>query len=110
MLHALTDIPSCYNNCPSDPRADGANSQVTVYCRNASLYSTTAKMPTLTATSSLSQATDDSTTTTSSTGMSPSSTDTFTNEEPDNNGGPGEFVINTGGVLMAVAAVVAAVL
>lgn len=40
----LTRIPrSCYNNCPNDPRASPARGQVTNFCANAAVYGTKAK-------------------------------------------------------------------
>jgi hypothetical protein len=100
---------SCFNNCPNDPRAPSFQNQVTIFCTNASLYgskaakatkATTAPVagaPSPTADATVSAATNSVTPTTSGARNTPT-------------GGAGELALNTGGVLLAVAGVVAAVL
>lgn len=48
-----SDILTCFNNCPNDPRLAGVRSTQSAYCANASAYpSSTAIVPTNTASSS----------------------------------------------------------
>ncbi|KAL6415104.1 hypothetical protein AUP68_01649 [Ilyonectria robusta] len=103
--------PSCYNNCPNDPRGASAQNQVTVNCANASIYSTTSKKSTKTAaaasgaseTSTTAAAADASATESSATAIQSSSPSATGNAA-------GDLARNTGGVLLAVAGVVAALL
>ncbi|ROT41187.1 hypothetical protein SODALDRAFT_376889, partial [Sodiomyces alkalinus F11] len=41
--HGAEAIATCYNNCPSDPRANAARGQVTIHCQNASIHGTAAR-------------------------------------------------------------------
>lgn len=104
---------SCYNSCPNDPRAASAKSEVTVRCQNASLYGTTTKA-TKTG-SSESSATADSATATGTDEAEESSSDaaasvTESAASPDNTNSAADLARNTGGLLLAVAGVVAAIL
>lgn len=94
--------PSCFNNCPNDPRQGSFQNQQVIFCTNASLYQSKA---TPVATGSGAHATPTATSqgagTTTATGAAPASSKT---------GAAGELVMNTGGVLLAVAGAVAAVL
>lgn len=100
--------PSCYNNCPNDSRGASAQNQVTVNCANASIYSTTSKKSTKTASaaseSSTSAAAADASATESSATAIQSSSPSATGNAA------GDLARNTGGLLLAVAGVVAALL
>ncbi|KAH8699763.1 hypothetical protein BGZ61DRAFT_451275 [Ilyonectria robusta] len=108
---AYQSIATCYNNCPNDPRGASAQNQVTVNCANASIYSTTSKKSTKTAaaasgaseTSTTAAAADASATESSATAIQSSSPSATGNAA-------GDLARNTGGVLLAVAGVVAALL
>ncbi|KFA66406.1 hypothetical protein S40285_01295 [Stachybotrys chlorohalonatus IBT 40285] len=111
-------VATCYNNCPNDSRAHDANNLVTIHCQNASLYGT--RTATRTATSSATAATDAAATTTDDadeteddadeTSQSTSGTATSSAEGADNTGAAADLARNTGGVLLAVAGAVAALL
>ncbi|KAF7554197.1 hypothetical protein G7046_g6877 [Stylonectria norvegica] len=115
---AYEAVATCYNNCPHDPRASDAQSQVKIFCANASIYGTTTKT-TKTASSGSSRTTVDAATTTSSSegeddkssaSTSVSSTATRSADNTSSTGGAAELALNVGGVLLAVAGVVAGVL
>ncbi|KAH7149516.1 hypothetical protein B0J13DRAFT_606637 [Dactylonectria estremocensis] len=103
---AYQAVRTCYNNCPNDSRASSVDNQVTVYCQQASLYATTATVATKTSTSSKSATADasDSTATESSATAIESSTPSSTDNAA------ADLARNTGGLLLAVAGVVAALL
>ncbi|KAF7547098.1 hypothetical protein G7Z17_g7955 [Cylindrodendrum hubeiense] len=103
---AYQAIATCYNNCPSDSRASSAQNDVTVYCNNASLYASTNTAATKTAASSKTasaDAADSSATESSATAIESSTPSTTDNAAAD-------LARNTGGVLLAVAGVIAALL
>ncbi|KAH7011767.1 hypothetical protein EDB80DRAFT_712704 [Ilyonectria destructans] len=105
---AYQSIATCYNNCPNDPRGASAQNQVTVNCANASIYSTTSKKSTKTAAaaseaSTTAAAADASATESSATAIQSSSPSATGNAAAD-------LARNTGGLLLAVAGVVAALL
>ncbi|KAM0287237.1 hypothetical protein ACHAQH_000551 [Verticillium albo-atrum] len=124
MCAASEAIATCFNNCPNDTRGATYRSQVTVNCQNASLYGTAARhaatatdtdttnaatqTPATTSDSDAADSTDSPTTT-----GGQSATGTFvqnTDETDSPNVGVAQLARNTGGLLLAVAGVVAAVL
>ncbi|KAG7121319.1 hypothetical protein HYQ45_012011 [Verticillium longisporum] len=118
MCAASEAISTCFNNCPKDTRGATYRSQVTVNCQNASLYGTaarhaaTATDKTTTATRTPSATTADATDSPTTTGGQ-SATGTFvqnTDETGSPNVGVAQLARHTGGLLLAVAGVVAAVL
>lgn len=81
-----------------------------MYCAQASLYNTkTTITQTWTSTSTSSESISIATATTTD-GSSASNTVAFTADQPTNTGGAGELVINAGGVMLAFAGVMGAVL
>ncbi|KAK7407916.1 hypothetical protein QQX98_009927 [Neonectria punicea] len=108
---AYESIATCYNNCPSDSRAAANAQQVSSNCANASIYSSTKTKATKTGSSAESTADAEVTTAAASESDSataiessgPASTTTTDNAAAD-------LARNTGGVLIAVAAVVVAML
>ncbi|KAK8069483.1 hypothetical protein PG994_006099 [Apiospora phragmitis] len=112
-----TAIMTCFNNCPNDTRAASYANSKQLYCMNASLYSS--QTATATTTGSTSAPVSAAATTTSAaaagtdkvgaaaTGASSSagakSTDAAKN-------GVAEVLSNTSGLMLAVAAIIAAVL
>lgn len=109
---AYQAIATCYNNCPDDPRGASAQNQVTVNCANASIYSTTSKKSTKTA-AAASGASETATTTAAAADASAteSSATAIQSSSPSATGNAaGDLARNTGGVLLAVAGVVAALL
>lgn len=117
---AYQAVATCYNNCPKDSRAAPAQGQVTIYCQQASLYGSAAMRKTqsvVSATGSASAAVASNSasataaaTGTSASGSSASSTASASSSSSSANIGVGQLARNTGGVLLAVAGVVAAVL
>ncbi|KAK2029357.1 hypothetical protein LX32DRAFT_639215 [Colletotrichum zoysiae] len=110
-------VATCYNNCPKDSRAAPAQGEVTIYCQQASLYgsaalrSKTEAAAAATATGSGVASVSASATPTSTAAddaASTSSSSATASSTP--NMGVGQLARNTGGVLLAVAGVVAAVL
>ncbi|KAK1543341.1 hypothetical protein CPAR01_03974 [Colletotrichum paranaense] len=117
---AYQAVATCYNNCPKDSRAAPAQGQVTIYCQQASLYGSAAMRKTqsvVSATGSASAAVASNSasataaaTGTSASGSSASATASASSSSSSANIGVGQLARNTGGVLLAVAGVVAAVL
>ncbi|KAF5620999.1 phospholipase d1 [Fusarium sp. NRRL 52700] len=101
-------VATCFNNCPDDPRASSAQSQVQVNCQQASLYGTATKA---TKTSS-STATADASDATASGSDAPDATSSATESaaSAENTNNAADKARNTAGVLLAVAGVVAAIL
>ncbi|KAJ0387885.1 hypothetical protein COL922a_001437 [Colletotrichum nupharicola] len=109
---AYQAVATCYNNCPNDARASSAQNQVTIFCQQASLYGSAAQRKTASAASSGSATAavaSNSATATPTTGSSASATASVSATSTPNLG-VGQLARNTGGVLLAVAGVVAAVL
>ncbi|KAH6985843.1 hypothetical protein BKA56DRAFT_613264 [Ilyonectria sp. MPI-CAGE-AT-0026] len=107
---AYQSIATCYNNCPNDPRGASAQNQVTVNCANASIYSTTSKKSTKTA-AAASGASETSTAAAADASATESSATAIQSSSPSATGNAaGDLARNTGGVLLAVAGVVAALL
>ncbi|KAK1984867.1 hypothetical protein LZ30DRAFT_710364 [Colletotrichum cereale] len=113
---AYQAVATCYNNCPKDPRASPAQSQVTVFCQQASLYgsaalrSKTEAAIAATATGSKVASVSATATATSTASEDAASTTSSATASSTPNMGVGQLARNTGGVLLAVAGVVAAVL
>jgi cobalamin biosynthesis Mg chelatase CobN len=120
---AYQAVATCYNNCPNDVSAPSAQNQVKIFCQNASLYGTaaqasktaaadkseetgsltTANLPA--STTSDKEESDESTSSTKS-GASP----TESADSPEGTGAGANLARNTGGLLLAVAGVVVAML
>ncbi|KAK1700409.1 hypothetical protein BDP55DRAFT_722948 [Colletotrichum godetiae] len=116
---AYQAVATCYNNCPKDSRASPAQNQVTIFCQQASLYGSAAMRKTQSVVSATGSATGavasasasaTAATGTSASGSSASSTASASSSSSTANMGVGQLARNTGGVLLAVAGVVAAVL
>lgn len=113
---AAQSILTCYNNCPNDPRGNDAKGQVQIYCDNASIHGSKAMASRTTA--AVATATDETTvasnvaTTTKSGASKETATGTATGSAAaaTTTNAAAEMIRNTGGVLLAVAGVVAAVL
>ncbi|KAK2004152.1 hypothetical protein LX36DRAFT_477262 [Colletotrichum falcatum] len=109
-------VATCYNNCPNDSRAAPAQSQVTIFCQQASLYgsaamrSKTEAAAAATATGSGVASVSASATPTSTAADDAATTSSSATASSTPNMGVGQLARNTGGVLLAVAGVVAAVL
>ncbi|KAH6899989.1 hypothetical protein B0T10DRAFT_600317 [Thelonectria olida] len=101
LCSAYQAVATCYNNCPNDPRASDAESQVKIYCQNASLYGTrsTVKTQTWHASTTAAEATATDADSEDSTGTATKSAATATNS--DNSAA--DLARNTGGILLAVA-------
>ncbi|KAF3809251.1 hypothetical protein GCG54_00011447 [Colletotrichum gloeosporioides] len=108
---AYQAVATCYNNCPNDARASSAQNQVTIFCQQASLYGSAAQRKTASVASGSATAAvaSNSATATPTTGSSASATASVSATSTPNLG-VGQLARNTGGVLLAVAGVVAAVL
>ncbi|KAM0333216.1 hypothetical protein ACHAQA_001876 [Verticillium albo-atrum] len=122
MCAASQAVATCFNNCPDDTRGATYRTQVTVNCQNASLYGTAARhAATATDTTTTSAATQTAATTSADANATdaPTASDgqpatgTFvqnTDETDEPNMGVAQLARNTGGLLLAVAGVVAAML
>ena len=113
----ITSLHSCYNNCPNDPRASSAQSQVTIYCAQASAHpsATTAKPAASSsmteeavASGSGSPATTKGSKPTVTLHNNKASSSSTASNNPQSTGSAAELVRNTGGALLAVAGVIAA--
>ncbi|KAH7326022.1 hypothetical protein B0I35DRAFT_457365 [Stachybotrys elegans] len=105
-------VATCYNNCPNDSRATDANNLVTIHCQNAELYGTRTTAS-ATASASVSRVTDaaaEVTSGSSETEEEGSASQTTSSEGPEDTGAAGNLARNTGGVLLAVAGAVVALL
>ncbi|KAF4446926.1 phospholipase d1 protein [Fusarium austroafricanum] len=101
-------VATCFNNCPDDPRASSAQSQVKINCQQASLYGTATKA-TKTSSHTATAASSDATATDSDAAdATASATESAASAENTNNAA--DKARNTAGVLLAVAGVVAAIL
>ncbi|TDZ39786.1 hypothetical protein C8035_v002210 [Colletotrichum spinosum] len=113
---AYQAVATCYNNCPNDVRASPAQGQVTTFCTQASLYGSAAARKTASvasASASAAVASNSATATAATASASDdaaSSTASASSATSTPNLGVGQLARNTGGVLLAVAGVVAAVL
>ncbi|KAI5462526.1 hypothetical protein BGZ63DRAFT_216429 [Mariannaea sp. PMI_226] len=110
LCDAYQAIATCYNNCPNDPRVGTAESQVKIYCQNASLYGTrtVAKATSTASTDSDSEATETSDAT--ATDEDSTATATKSAAATHSSNSAADLARNTGGILLAVAGVVAAML
>ncbi|KAH7030754.1 uncharacterized protein B0I36DRAFT_113605 [Microdochium trichocladiopsis] len=106
-----TAIVSCFDNCPTDSRASSFGNNKQLYCLNASLYATTTSVAVPTGTQSSGS---NAAQTTSASGVQQTSASASTSSTvPSPTGAPGaaaNLAVSAGGILAAVAAVVAAVL
>ncbi|KAF6813015.1 hypothetical protein CSOJ01_04848 [Colletotrichum sojae] len=110
---AYQSVATCYNNCPKDSRASPAQNQVTIFCQQASLYGSKAQQKTATPSGSATAAVASNAATatpSATTGEDAASTTASVSPTSTPNLGVGQLARNTGGVLLAVAGVVAAVL
>ncbi|KAL2758145.1 hypothetical protein ACRALDRAFT_1061371 [Sodiomyces alcalophilus JCM 7366] len=127
--HAAEAIATCYNNCPSDPRASSARGQVTIHCQNASIHGTAARAA-ATSTGSVADATDSAAATATPTSSSDDDDEDDDEDEAsqasasasasasssagadsdDETAGVAQLARNTGVLLLAVAGAVAATL
>ncbi|KAM0429361.1 hypothetical protein ACHAPT_006579 [Fusarium lateritium] len=107
---AYEAIATCFNNCPDDSRASSAQSQVKVYCQQASLYGTKTKAVSKTATAETETTGSADATATDADAAEETGTSTESASSPDNTNNAADLARNTGGVLLAVAGVVAAML
>jgi len=108
----LTKQPSCFNNCPDDNRKATYEGQRQIFCGYASQYpSSTSKpfsaplsaTPSVPTTSADSAAAEETTTSSTATSTGSAASASKTNSAAD-------LALNAGGILAAVAGVVAAVL
>ncbi|KAK6851172.1 hypothetical protein PG990_007938 [Apiospora arundinis] len=110
-----TAIMTCFNNCPNDSRASSYANSKQLYCMNASLYSSQTAKPTASGSASAPVSAPAATTTTTgadkvgaaATGASSSATAKATDAAKN---GAAEMLANTSGLMLAVAAIIAAVL
>ncbi|KAI8672568.1 hypothetical protein LRP88_02921 [Fusarium phalaenopsidis] len=106
---AYEAIATCFNNCPDDTRASSAQSQVQIYCQQASLYGTRTKT-TKTATAETESTGTADATATGADASEETASSTSSSSSPDSTNNAADLARNTGGVLLAVAGVVAAML
>ncbi|KAF9882145.1 hypothetical protein CkaCkLH20_00181 [Colletotrichum karsti] len=107
---AYQAVATCYNNCPKDVRAAPAQQQVGIYCQQASLYGSAAQRKTQSVASGTASAAVASHSATPTATDDAASTTASVSATSTPNLGVGQLARNTGGVLLAVAGVVAAVL
>ncbi|KAF4952310.1 hypothetical protein FGADI_6848 [Fusarium gaditjirri] len=101
-------VATCFNNCPDDPRASSAQSQVQINCQQASLYGTATKATKTSSSTATADASDATTTGSDAPDATSSATESAASAENTNNAA--DKARNTAGVLLAVAGVVAAIL
>ncbi|EGU80317.1 hypothetical protein FOQG_06652 [Fusarium oxysporum f. sp. raphani 54005] len=101
-------VATCFNNCPDDPRASSAQSQVQVNCQQASLYGTATKATKTSSSTATADASDATATGSGAPDATSSATESAASAENTNNAA--DKARNTAGVLLAVAGVVAAIL
>lgn len=103
--------PSCYNNCPDDPRAGDAKGQVQIHCENASVFGSSATKPTKSGSASTDSAAEPTATDPDSDSSSDSSpdSDSASDAEDDSDGAATDMALNMGGLLVGVAGVMAIV-
>ncbi|KAH7204062.1 hypothetical protein ACKRZS_011970 [Fusarium odoratissimum] len=101
-------VATCFNNCPDDPRASSAQSQVQVNCQQASLYGTATKATKTSSSTATADASDATATGSDAPDATSSATESAASAENTNNAA--DKARNTAGVLLAVAGVVAAIL
>ncbi|KAK4240209.1 hypothetical protein C8A03DRAFT_31684 [Achaetomium macrosporum] len=102
-------ILTCYNNCPNDPRLHEDAGQRDIFCGYASQFATTSTRATA-QTSSAASAQTTGANQDANPSSSSSSTATTTAGGATNTNSAADLVLNAGGVLAAVAGVVAVVL
>ncbi|EMT63687.1 hypothetical protein NOF04DRAFT_2800 [Fusarium oxysporum II5] len=101
-------VATCFNNCPDDPRASSAQSQVQVNCQQASLYGTATKATKTSSSTATADASDATATGSDAPDATSSATESAASAENTDNAA--DKARNTAGVLLAVAGVVAAIL
>ncbi|KAF4344695.1 phospholipase d1 [Fusarium beomiforme] len=101
-------VATCFNNCPDDPRASSAQSQVQINCQQASLYGTATKATKTSSSTATAAASDATATHSDAADATGSATESAASAENTNNAA--DKARNTAGVLLAVAGVVAAIL
>ncbi|KEZ45212.1 hypothetical protein SAPIO_CDS2676 [Scedosporium apiospermum] len=101
-------ISTCYNNCPGDSRKTEAEGQVSIYCGNASLYGNKATQKAATPTGNSAADSTDAPEASPTQGSDKSSTGDAAASETSK-GGAAELAMNAGGVLLAVAGVMAVI-
>ncbi|KAK8120593.1 CFEM domain protein [Apiospora kogelbergensis] len=108
-----TAIMTCFNNCPNDSRASSYANSKQLYCMNASLYSSATAQPTTTGSASAPVSAPATTTTAANkvgaAATSASSSAVAKSTDAAKNGAA-EMLANTSGLMLAVAAIIAAVL
>jgi Sec7-like guanine-nucleotide exchange factor len=115
---AYQAVATCYNNCPEDTRASSANNQVLIFCQQASLHGSkamasktatvTGSMTTNAAAAAATTAADDEESSSSAADESSAAPTSSSTNPPE--GAAANLARNTGGLLLAVAGVVAAML
>ncbi|KAH6690615.1 hypothetical protein F5X68DRAFT_203361 [Plectosphaerella plurivora] len=116
LCRASEAVATCYNNCPKDPRAEIARSQISIHCANASIFGAAAKatQTAAAAASNTNNAAAETTAVSSATSTeedeSASSTDSAAESTSSPNSAVGQLARNTAGVLLVVAGAVAAIL
>jgi hypothetical protein len=118
--HVLTFISrSCYTNCPKDDRASSAQNQVVIMCQNASLYGSKAQASktaavtgsqTSVAAAASTTADEEEKDDAKNAEQSTAPASSTTTSAPEGTGAAANIARNTGGLLLAVAGVVAAML
>ncbi|KAI0386698.1 hypothetical protein F5Y04DRAFT_70354 [Hypomontagnella monticulosa] len=108
-----TAIMTCFNNCPNDSREASYQQQKDLYCMNASLYATTSGNRTVSR--SISSTSSSEITTTSevmvkTADVTAAITPTPTEPTQSGNGASDDRLQNAGGLLAAVAGIIAALL
>ncbi|SPO06663.1 uncharacterized protein DNG_09355 [Cephalotrichum gorgonifer] len=98
-------ISTCYNNCPNDSRKVQAEGQVQIACANASVFGTSTKASP-TASKTASDKSTPAATTTSEEGGATNTSESSSEEKPNS---AADLAMNAGGVLLALAGVMAVV-
>ncbi|KAK7943045.1 uncharacterized protein PG986_012158 [Apiospora aurea] len=114
-----TAIMTCFNNCPNDSRSSSYANSKQLYCMNASLYNSQTSTTTATGSASAPKSAAAATTTTTAASAggdkvgaaatAASSSDGAKSTDAAKNGAA-EVLANTSGLMLAVAAIIAAVL
>ncbi|KAK4126684.1 hypothetical protein N657DRAFT_566934 [Parathielavia appendiculata] len=107
------NIITCYNNCPNDPRQHESAGQRDIFCGYASQYSsstTKASQLATASTTAAAESTQDTEQNSATRTGSQSGTATSTGSNAANTNSAAYLALNAGGVLAAVAGVVAVVL
>ncbi|KAK3305369.1 uncharacterized protein B0T15DRAFT_194905 [Chaetomium strumarium] len=103
-------ILTCYNNCPNDPRLHDDAGQREIFCGYASQFATTSTKATAKPSTAAAAQTTGADQGASSSSSGSSSTATTTAAGSTSTNSAADLALNAGGILAAVAGVVAAVL